>query len=216
MTAYLKKLLGDGLAGLDKSHGTDRLYDLLAALVAQTNDLTDQFNQMRSDQIAASGKTNNVVVNGLIVTTPSTPSSQITGAGNTTWNVNVGAGRARVNDVEADIVAAADTAIHSGSKLLDDGQSVYAAMVITESGGSLSITPVKGTVATTGSEVEPTDAEITTAVGSANWAKIALCHLSRTGDTTLAQTENDTQRTLLVVASNTSATAVTKGVAIEA
>jgi len=54
---YLKKLLGDGLAGLDKSHGTDRLYEFLAALTTQVNDLTAQFNQLRTDYNASTTPT---------------------------------------------------------------------------------------------------------------------------------------------------------------
>lgn len=49
MTTYLKQLLGDGLAGLDKSHGTDRLYTLLEEMITQLNDQADQFNQLRTD-----------------------------------------------------------------------------------------------------------------------------------------------------------------------
>jgi hypothetical protein len=49
MTVNLKKLLGDAGAGMDESHGSARLYELLEALVTQVNDLTDQFNQLRTD-----------------------------------------------------------------------------------------------------------------------------------------------------------------------
>ena len=49
MTVNLKQLLGDGLAGLDKSHGTDRLYTLLAAMIVQLNDQGAQFNQLKAD-----------------------------------------------------------------------------------------------------------------------------------------------------------------------
>lgn len=216
MTVYLKKLLGDGLAGLDQSHGTDRLYQLLEAMITQLNDQATQFNQMVTDQQAATAKTNNVVIDGGVVKAPTTPSSQAAGDGNTTWNVDVEAARAVVNDVEDSIAAAADTVMHSGSELMDAGESAYGWLVVTESGGSLSLTPVVGTPATTGTQVAPTDAEITTAVGSANWAKLALCLLNRTGDTTVTQSEDNTGRSQLVNAANTTATAVTTtGVAIE-
>lgn len=45
----LKQLLGDGLAGLDKSHGTDRLYEFLEALTTQVLDQAAQFNQLKAD-----------------------------------------------------------------------------------------------------------------------------------------------------------------------
>ena len=49
MTTTLKKLVGDAGAGIDESHGSDRLYDVLVALVTAQNDLIAQFNQLRTD-----------------------------------------------------------------------------------------------------------------------------------------------------------------------
>jgi hypothetical protein len=49
MASILKKLLGDAGAGMDKSHGTDRLYKVLYDIVTQLNDQADQFNQLRTD-----------------------------------------------------------------------------------------------------------------------------------------------------------------------
>lgn len=49
MTTTLKKLVGDAGAGIDKSHGSDRLYDVLLAIVTAQNDLIAQFNQLRTD-----------------------------------------------------------------------------------------------------------------------------------------------------------------------
>lgn len=195
-TKYLKKLLGDGLAGMDKSHGTDRLYDLLKAIIEQLI------------------VTNNAVVDGGVVKDPTTPSSQLTGAGNTTWNVDVEALSAIVNSVNGQVAAAADEAIHSGSNLLANGQSIYAWAVVTESGGTLDVSYVKGTAATTGSQVAPTDTEITAAVSSANWAKLALCLLNRTGDTTVTQSQDNSYRSMLTNI-NVSKSGAADGVAIE-
>jgi hypothetical protein len=47
--ATLKKLLGDAGAGIDDSHGSDRLYDVLSALITEHNDLVAQFNQLLTD-----------------------------------------------------------------------------------------------------------------------------------------------------------------------
>lgn len=49
MTATLKQFMGEAGAGLDKSHGTDRLYDVLLGLVNSHTQLVAQFNQLRAD-----------------------------------------------------------------------------------------------------------------------------------------------------------------------
>jgi hypothetical protein len=49
MTTTLKQLLGDAGAGIDESHGSDRLYDVLVAIVTAQNDLVAQFNQLLTD-----------------------------------------------------------------------------------------------------------------------------------------------------------------------
>lgn len=216
MTVYLKQLLGDGLAGLDKSHGTDRLYELLEGMITQLNDQGAQFNTMRTEQLAAAGVVNNVLVDGGVVKDPTTPSSQLTGAGNTTWNVDDEALTAIINAVNGQVAAAADEAIHSGSELVANGESCYAWAVVSESGGTLDVEYVKGTAATTGTQVAPTDAEITTAVGNANWAKLALCLINRTGDTTVTQSQDLSARTMLANIADTAATAITvTAVAVE-
>lgn len=212
---YLPQDLGGGLKYLDSSSGKATLYEVMVAAITQLNDQLAQFNQLRTDQLAAAAVLNNVVIDGGVVGAPTTPSTQITGTGDTTWNVDVTEVRAKVNDVEDTIAVAADTAVHSGSKLFDNGESCYAWLVVTESGGSLSLTPVVGTPATTGSQVAPTDAEITTAVSSANWAKLALGILNRTGDTTVTQFEDNTGRSLLANQPDTTATAVTQLVGLE-
>jgi hypothetical protein len=97
-----------------------------------------------------------------------------------------------VNSVDDSVAASADEAIHSGSNLLSAvGKAIYAYVVLAEAAGAIAIDSVKGTEADLGSEVAPTDAEITTGVGHANWIKLALCHLSRTGDTTVVQTQTN-------------------------
>lgn len=40
----LKKLLGEAGAGLDSSHGSDTLYELLSALVTQVEDTRAKYN----------------------------------------------------------------------------------------------------------------------------------------------------------------------------
>lgn len=54
MAVKLKRLLGDGGAGIDQSHsGEDRLYTVLEAMTNTQNDLVAQFAQLRADVTAA-------------------------------------------------------------------------------------------------------------------------------------------------------------------
>lgn len=49
MTTKIKKLVGDAGAGMDKSHGSDTLYDVVAALAATINLLITSHNQLLTD-----------------------------------------------------------------------------------------------------------------------------------------------------------------------
>jgi len=142
------------------------------------------------DLAAIGGAAADGVIMGLRAGTPTTGSTQITGAGATNWNVNVEAGSCLVNDVEGNFEPDADRAIHDTTQLVADGESCYAWIVASEAAGSVSKEDVKGTAATTGTEVAPTDAEIDTAVGHTRWTKLALCLINRTGDTTVTQSES--------------------------
>ena len=57
MAVKLKRLVGEAGAGLDESHGTDNLYDVLKALADAQNDLVTQFNQFRADYNASTTPT---------------------------------------------------------------------------------------------------------------------------------------------------------------
>jgi len=57
MTTKLKKVLGEAGAGIDKSNGETRLYDVLKGLVESHNQLVAQFNQFRTDYNAATSPT---------------------------------------------------------------------------------------------------------------------------------------------------------------
>jgi hypothetical protein len=131
------------------------------------------------------------IMDGLIVSDPTTPSTQASGVGNTDWNVDVSAGVAVANSVEGAIAAAADFDVHSGSLLLADGESVLGWLVITEAAGTVAMEAVLGAAATTGTQVAPTDAEITTAVGHSDWQKHSQILLNRTGDTTVTQSQDN-------------------------
>lgn len=164
-----------------------------SAIALQTDLVARYFAALLADR-------QNRVEAGLLAGTPTTASTQITGTGNTTWNVNVAAGVVVVGGVAKDLAAAADTAIHSGSQLVTNGQSCAAALVAKNVSGTVTVVAVKGTAATTGSQAAPTDAAIQTAVGAGNaWVKLAECTLNRTGDTTVTQSQDNTKRPMLGV-----------------
>lgn len=127
---------------------------------------------------------------------PTTPSAQITGAGNTSWRVNVDEGLAVVDAAEKNTAAQVDTVIHSGSQLLVNGQSAIAAVVMkVAADGTASIVTVKGAAATTGTQVAPTVATIQAAVGAGlSWMKLGETTLNRTADTTVTQTYDNSKR----------------------
>lgn len=49
MAVTLKKLVGEAGAGIDESHGSDTLYDVLKALVTAQNALIVSLNQLITD-----------------------------------------------------------------------------------------------------------------------------------------------------------------------
>lgn len=143
----------------------------------------------------------NRVLDGLQAGTPTTASSQLTGAtGVTEWRINLDKGLVTVGGVIAEIAAAADTVIHDTTVLVTNGQSCVARVVAKKVSGTITVVTVKGTPATTGSQVAPTDTVVQAAVGSGNdWVELAQCTLNRTGDTTVTQTQNNTYRPVLGV-----------------
>lgn len=173
-TVNLKKYLGNAGAGLDESvNSKDTLRQLLTHMVNGQN---------------------NRVVDGLQLGAPTTPSAQLTGSGNTSWRVNIAAGRAKVGAVAYAPAAQADVVVHSGSNLLASGQSAIAAIVAKVAAGSVSLVAVKGAAATTGAQKAPTDGEIQLAVGDhVKWVKIGETTLNRTADTTVTQTYDNTK-----------------------
>lgn len=142
----------------------------------------------------------NRVISGLCCVTPTTASTQITGTGNTDWNINVGAGVVTVGGVAKHFEAQADFNVHTGSHLMASLYTCVAAIVCLNTAGVITMVPVTGTPALTagGTAVGPTDAAIQAAVGAGlDWVKIAECTLNRTGDTTVTQSQDNTQRPML-------------------
>jgi hypothetical protein len=129
-----------------------------------------------------------------LLSDPSTGSSQLTGTGNTTWNVNIAAFECIVGGVKKVFAAQADFSIHAGSFLagLVNGASCLAAIVAQNNGGTVTCVAVKGTPATTGSQVAPTDAQIQSAIGATlPWVKVGECLLNRTGDTAVTESQDN-------------------------
>lgn len=136
-------------------------------------------------------------VAGLRADAPTTASAQLTGAGNTSWRVNVAAGVAKLGAAAKDFTAQADFVMHSGSQLMANGQSVAAALVVKDVAGTLSMVAVKGAAAATGSQKAPSDAAIQAAVGAGNdWVKVCEMTLNRTGDTAVTQSQDNTKADL--------------------
>ena len=123
--------------------------------------------------------------------TPTTASTQVTGTGNTTWRVNCAAATVALGQTTTTISAAADFSVHSGSQLMASGYSCRARLVAKNLSGSVSVVAVKGTAATTGTELEPTDSAVQTAVGvDVPWVDMARIRLNRTADTTVTQQQD--------------------------
>jgi len=181
MTA-IPENFGAGGVGLQPGHGTP---DLVTTLREAADDLAMLL--AAAGAVDASGR----VYAGGLVTAPTSASSQLTGAsGVTEWRVDVSACEAIVNSVDAVVAASADEVIHDTTNLLDAvGKSCYAAVVLAESGGTVAIDTVKGAAALTAAAVAPTDAQITAGVGHANWIRLAVCLLNRTGDTAVTQSQ---------------------------
>lgn len=141
-------------------------------------------------------------VEGVHAATPTTGSSQLTGTGNTTWNVNLSAGVVVVGGVALTLNVQADYSVHSGSYYTGfaNGSSAIATIIAKNVAGTVSLAVVKGAAATTGSQVAPTDAECQTAAGAGNaWVKVVELTLNRTADTTVTESQDNTKRPIPAV-----------------
>jgi hypothetical protein len=134
------------------------------------------------------------------VVNPTTPSSQVTGAGATAWNVDVEPILACVGGVMFESDEQADVAVHSSTNLLTNGYSCIAAICLKNVAGTVSQFIVKGAQALTGAQLPPTDAAIQSGAGAGNdWICLCYCTLNRTGDLTLTQSQDNKQRPHLSV-----------------
>jgi len=134
--------------------------------------------------VAAHGMDDGVVT-GLTIGTPSSSNSQASGTGATVWRVNIAAGIVRVDGVELAQGAQADFSLHATDCLVAASQDCWARVLEQNSAGTLSTVVVLGTAAATGLAVEPTDAEVDTALSALPWIELGRALLSRNSGTTL-------------------------------
>ncbi|MBT8428303.1 MAG: hypothetical protein KJN79_00175 [Gammaproteobacteria bacterium] len=161
-----------------------------ADLAHQTHAVSNYFNQIKTHEA-------NRVHAGGLAGAPTSASTQLTGAaGVTEWRIDVTALLAAVGGVVKELAVVADEVIHDTTVLVTAaGQTCWAAVVLKNVAGTISMVTVKGTAAATASAVPPTDAEIQAGVGAGNdWVKIAECEITRTADTTVTQSQDNTKR----------------------
>ncbi len=144
----------------------------------------------------------NRVIVGMLVGTPTTASTQVTGAGASDFNVNIAAGILAVNGVVKEYAAQADYDLASAAaNIITNGQSIVVAIVafVSTADGVVRLRAIRGAAATTGSQVAPTDAAISAKFGDGTfWFRLADCTVNRTGDTTLTQSYNNAVRPTLI------------------
>jgi hypothetical protein len=162
-------------------------------LAQQTHNIARYFGELALHE-------RNKVLAGGIGADPTTPSSQLTGTGDTTWQCDHSAVEGIVDGVLGAAAAGVDLAIHSGSFLtgLVVGASCVAAIVLKNDTGVISVDVVVGTPATTGAQKAPTDAEIQTALGAGvEWIRLFESTINRTADTTVTESQNNQVRPIL-------------------
>ena len=128
---------------------------------------------------------------GAFVKKGTTAPAQLTGTGNGTFKYDISDGVVIVDGTALDIAAAADTNLETPGNILANGQSkVYTVIAWkSPSTGVVAIKVVGGTVATTGSQVAPTTAQIEAAIlTGAKWVPLGSTTINRTGDTAATQT----------------------------
>ena len=142
----------------------------------------------------------NQILAGAGLAAPTTPSSQASGTGNTSWHINQTALTFLLGGTFKEKTAVNDVDVPTGSFLtgFTTGKSCVAALVMYLSSGTPTLAAVKGTPATTGSQRAPLDSDIQTQLGAGvAWIKIGETTLNRTGDATVTQTYNNAARPLL-------------------
>jgi hypothetical protein len=162
----------------------------------QPSDAAHQYDKLIQElEILRTHQQNHI--EGIHAATPTTGSSQLTGTGNTDWNVNLSAGVAVVGGVAKTFDVQADYDVHSGSYYTGfaNGNAAIATIVAKNDSGTVALAVVKGTAAVSG-----TDAEIQASVGAGvSWVKVCELTLERDGDTSVAESQDNTKRPIPAV-----------------
>lgn len=140
---------------------------------------------------------------GAFVTASTTGSSQITGTGNGTFLYDLTDGVAIVDGTALNIKAAADQACEAAGDILDDGQSVIYTIIAWKhpTSGVVAVKSHRGTIATTGSQVEATIAEIEAGLpANAKFIKLGLMTIARTGAEVVTESQDASVRATGVAA----------------
>jgi hypothetical protein len=164
----------------------------------------DKMDQLAQDHERARQHFRNHVMERGFPLAPTTASTQggteLDPTGPTTWRIDVEKMLVVVDGVLKYLPYATDWVLHSGSQLVAVGQSCVAACVAKNVSGTVSFVTVKGTPASIGAAVGPSDSVIDAAVGSSNeWVKIAETRVDRTAWDTLVQYHNPAARPMLAV-----------------
>jgi len=145
----------------------------------------------------------NRVIEGMLVGVPTTPSSQVTGAGAYDFNADIATGLLAVDGTVKEYAVQADYDVGSGAAaILIVGQSVVYSIIAYKSKGDgvVYMKSVQGVVATTGLQVAPTDAAIEANLADGTfWYRLANVTVNRTGDTTVTQSQDNTVRPTLII-----------------
>ena len=136
-------------------------------------------------------------VHGVFVEAPTTPSAQLTGAGNGTYLYNRSAGVVVVDGTALDVAAAADEACEAaGDIMIDTFSKVYALIAWKHpTTNVVALKTVPGTAVLTADVVAPTTDEIDAGlVLGSKWVMIGTTTVNRTGATTVTQSYSNKVR----------------------
>jgi len=140
---------------------------------------------------------------GAFVTASTTGSSQETGEGNGTFLYDITDGVAIVDGTVLNIKAAADQACEAAGDIFNDGESIVYTIIAWKhpTSGVVAVKSHKGTVATSGSQVEATIAEIEAGLpANAKFIKLGLMTIARTAATTVTESQDASVRATGVAA----------------
>lgn len=140
-------------------------------------------------------------VHGAFISKSTTGSSQLTGTGNGTFLYDITEGIVVIDATPLTVAKAADSACEAPGDIIASGQSIFYAIIGWKNPvtGAVTLKSVKGTAALTAVAIAPTTAEIEAGLPlGAAWVALGTIKISRTADTTVTETVNNTIRPTLV------------------